>query len=197
MIHMVTYSRSPARLAARRQRGSRTSDNRQSVSLEVGKNEKFLRAEQLMINTWERALVSAPLSDYGYGWRPCAKTKPSMWLYQLINWLTTVCSESHKDEAYRHLSCNASRYIIPRTHWHGVVAVRFEALRSRPEKWGRGYQKGLREMKGDDEKHGNGVNDRDCAFTALRREREREEGWEYHIRPVDEVKSSVNRKMAL
>jgi hypothetical protein len=60
MIHMVTYSRSPARLAARRQRGSRTSDNRQSVSLEVGKNEKFLRAEQLMINTWERALVSAP-----------------------------------------------------------------------------------------------------------------------------------------
>jgi len=57
------------------------------------------------------ALINSKLDDFfglaEYDWTPAAReTAPSMYLYELINWLTTVVdslqiSGSYKDEAYR------------------------------------------------------------------------------------------------
>jgi hypothetical protein len=93
------------------------------------------------------------LSNYGYGWRPAIREdEPSMWLYQLVNLLTTVtvCSESHKDEVYN-IGINramphgtsSSRQLLqfhaPTGMGVDSVAVRFEEP---PREVGRGYQKG-------------------------------------------------------
>jgi hypothetical protein len=57
------------------------------------------------------SLINSKLDDFfglsEYDWTPAAREDaPSMYLYELVNWLTTVVdslqiSESYKDEAYR------------------------------------------------------------------------------------------------
>lgn len=76
-----------------------------------------VNASQSFANTLTRALarvnasITSKLDDFfglsEYDWTPTTReSSPSMYLYELVNWLTTVVDtlvikETYKDEAYR------------------------------------------------------------------------------------------------
>ena len=84
---------------------------------------------QMRASTRITSLINSKLDDFfglsEYDWMPATREDaPSMYLYELVNWLTTVVdslqiSESYKDEAYRAATayiaqCLMVRHFLPR-----------------------------------------------------------------------------------
>jgi hypothetical protein len=80
---------------------------------------------QTRASTRITSLINSKLDDFfglsEYDWTPATREDaPSMYLYELVNWLTTVVdslqiSESYKDEAYRAATAYIAQCLMVRS----------------------------------------------------------------------------------